>query len=97
VTGILMALLALSVDLTRVVAISTFTLVFNYSVANLSSYKLELNGKRQRVIPLIGLATCGLLLILILFVAVDSALIGLVFLAVGAIIFALRKRLTAKN
>jgi APA family basic amino acid/polyamine antiporter len=87
-----MAILALFFDLTRVVAVSTFTLIFNYSIVNISAYKLKINHTRQRVIPVVGLATCVLLLILIFFAALDSAIIGLAFLAVGAIIYALRKR-----
>jgi basic amino acid/polyamine antiporter, APA family len=96
-TGILMAVLALFFDLTRVVAVSTFTLIFNYSIVNLSAYKLKINHTRQRVIPVFGLATCVLLLILIFFAALYSAIIGLVFLAVGAIIYALRKRFSANQ
>jgi basic amino acid/polyamine antiporter, APA family len=41
VSGVLMAVLVLFVDLTHVVAISTFALVFNYSITNIAAYKLE--------------------------------------------------------
>ena len=92
-TGILMAALALVLDLTRVVAISTFTLIFNYSIANLSCLRLKVNQTRQHILPLIGLGTCVLLLILIFFAAIDSAIVGLIFLAVGAIIYGIRKKL----
>jgi basic amino acid/polyamine antiporter, APA family len=92
-TGILMAVLVLFVDLTRVVAISTFTLVFNYSITNIAAFKLNVDHKRQRVMPLVGLATCGLLLILIFFASIDSAVVGVIFLAAGAIIYAFRRRL----
>jgi APA family basic amino acid/polyamine antiporter len=91
VTGILMAVLVLFVDLTRVVAISTFTLVFNYIIANIAAFKLEVNHKKERIMPLVGLGTCVLLLILIFFASIDSAIVGIVFLGAGAVIYALRK------
>jgi basic amino acid/polyamine antiporter, APA family len=92
-TGILMAVLVLFVDLTRVVAISTFTLIFNYSITNIAAFKLKVDHKRQRVMPLVGLATCLLLLVLIFFASVDSAVVGVVFLTAGAVIFTFRRRL----
>jgi basic amino acid/polyamine antiporter, APA family len=92
-TGILMAVLVLFVDLTIVVAISTFTLVFNYSIANIAAFKLKVDDKRQRVTPLVGLATCVLLLILLFFASIASAIVGVVFLAAGTVIFELRRRL----
>ena len=92
-TGILMAVLVLFVDLTIVVAISTFTLVFNYSIANIAAFKLKVDDKRQRVTPLVGLATCVLLLILLFFASIASAIVGVVFLAAGTVVFELRRRL----
>jgi hypothetical protein len=89
----LMAVLVLFVDLTRVVAISTFTLIFNYSITNIAAFKLKVDHKRQRVMPLVGLATCLLLLVLIFFASVDSAIVGVVFLTAGAVIFTFRRRL----
>ena len=47
VSGVLMAVLVLFVDLTRVVAISTFALLFNYSITNIAAFKLK-NGGRHR-------------------------------------------------
>lgn len=94
VTGILMAILALFLDLTRVVAISTFTLIFNYSIANISCIRLKVNQTRKHILPLVGLGTCILLLILIFFAAIDSAIVGLTFLALGAIIYGIRKKIT---
>lgn len=92
-TGILMAVLVLFVDLTSVVAISTFTLVFNYSIANIAAFKLKVDNKIQRVMPLVGLATCVLLLFLLFFASIESAIIGVVFLAAGVVVYALRRRL----
>jgi APA family basic amino acid/polyamine antiporter len=91
--GILMAVLVLFVDLTRVVAISTFALLFNYSITNIAAYKLKSDHKRHKVMPLLGLATCIMLLAFILLASTQAWLIGVVFLVAGAVYYAVRKRL----
>ena len=40
-TGVVMAVLVLFVDLTSVVALSTFALLFNYIITNISAYRLK--------------------------------------------------------
>jgi APA family basic amino acid/polyamine antiporter len=91
--GVLMAVLVLFVDLTRVVAISTFALLFNYSITNIAAFKLKSDHKRHKVMPLLGLATCIMLLAFILLASTQAWLIGLVFLVAGAVYYAVRKRL----
>jgi APA family basic amino acid/polyamine antiporter len=95
-TGLLMAGLVLFVDLTNVVAISTFALLFYYSIVNLSAFKLIVNGKRQRFLPLLGLATCLILLAFILLEPTQRGawLVGVVFLLAGTVFYTLRKKLT---
>lgn len=92
-TGLIMAVLVLFVDLTRVVAISTFALLFNYSITNISAYKLKNGAKRWRFLPLLGLATCLMLLVFILFATPEAWLAGIVFLLAGLVYFVLRQRL----
>ena len=84
------------VDLTRVVAISTFALVFNYSVTNIAAYKLKNGFRLQRLIPLLGLATRILLLGFVLFASPQSWLIGVIFLIVGTVYYLARKRSQGK-
>ena len=94
-SGLLMAVLVLFVDLNRVVAISTFALVFNYSITNISAFRLK-NGNGcglQRFLPLVGLATCIMLLVFILFASPEVWLAGVVFLAIGTGYFVGKKRL----
>jgi APA family basic amino acid/polyamine antiporter len=97
-SGVLMAILALTVDLTHVVAISTFALVFNYSITNISAYKLK-NGNRlrDRVMPMLGLATCLMLLVFILLASTEAWLVGVVFLIVGTAYYFVRQELKAKK
>jgi len=96
-TGVLMATLVLFVDLTRVVAISTFALVFNYSITNIAAYKLKNGNKLYKIIPLMGLATCILLLFFILLASTLAWIVGVVFLAVGTLYYVLHKRLMRKD
>ena len=91
--GILMAVLVLFVDLTRVVAISTFALLFNYSITNIAAFKLKQNHKRHKVLALLGLATCIMLLSFILFAATQAWIIGIAFLIAGTVYYAVRKKL----
>ncbi len=91
-TGVLMALLVLFVDLNRVVAISTFALVFNYSITNISAYKLKNGTGPRRFLPLLGLATCFLLLAFILFASPDAWLVGVAFLVAGTVYYVARRR-----
>jgi basic amino acid/polyamine antiporter, APA family len=98
VSGVLMAVLAIFIDLTHVVAISTFALVFNYSITNVSAFKLK-NGDRSldRFMPIMGSATCILLLIFILLASTEAWLVGVVFLIVGTVYYFARKRIKRNN
>ena len=83
-----MAALVLFVDLTQVVAISTFALVFTYCVTNVAAYKLKNGNPGWRFLPLVALATCILLLGFLLFASPQSWLIGVAFLITGSIYYA---------
>ncbi len=97
VTGVLMAALVLFVDLKSVVAVSTFALLFNYCITNISAFKLKNGRKLGRFVPLLGLATCILLLAFILFATPEAWLAGVVFLIAGTTYYYIRKKLNHKN
>ncbi|HEY5504473.1 MAG TPA: amino acid permease, partial [Sedimentisphaerales bacterium] len=97
VTGVLMAGLALFADLKSVVAVSTFALLFNYSITNIAAFKLK-NGRRLwRFMPLLGLATCFMLLAFILLATPQAWLVGVVFLIAGTAYYAVQKKLKEHN
>ncbi len=97
-TGVVMAVLVLFLDLTRVVAISTFALVFNYCIVNISAYKLQNGaGKLRRFLPLLGLATCLMLLAFILFATPEAWVTGVVFLAAGIAYFLIQKNMRGRK
>jgi APA family basic amino acid/polyamine antiporter len=92
VTGVIMAALVLFVDLKSVVAVSTFALLFNYCITNISAFKLKNDRKLGRFVPLLGLATCILLLGFILFATPEAWLAGVVFLIAGTTYYYIRKK-----
>lgn len=93
-TGVVMAVLVLFVDLTSVVALGTFALLFNYSITNVAAYRLVHQNRRyHRAIHVTALVSCILLLSLVLVEAAESALIGAVILAIGTIYYVAKKRL----
>jgi len=93
-TGVVMAVLVLFADLTSVVALGTFALLFNYSITNVAAYRLKHQNRRyHQAIHLAGLATCILLLSLVMVEATDSAVIGVVILAIGTIYYVAKQRL----
>jgi len=91
--GAAMTLLGLFADLTSVVAVSTFALLFWYVFANLSAFRLKVENRvYPRFLPLLGLVTCILLFALVFFVAQNAFLIGVAFLAIGTIYYGVKKK-----
>jgi APA family basic amino acid/polyamine antiporter len=97
VSGILMAVLVLFIDLNRVVGISTFALLFNYSIINIAAFKLKNGRSWRRFVPLLGLTTCLMLLVFVLFASSEAWFVGVVFLLAGAGYYMLRKKLKRQD
>lgn len=94
IAGAIMTLLVLFADLTRVVAISSFGLLFYYTFANVSALKLKKeNSTYPRLVPAVGAVTCIVLLVFVLFASFQSWIIGAVGLLVGAVYYALKQKL----
>ncbi len=100
-TGVLMAVLVLFVDLTQVVAISTFALVFTYCITNIAAYKLKNGSTKRRILPLAALVTCLMLLVFLLFASTQAWIIGVAFLLAGTVYYLIlrgvRKRVLADD
>lgn len=93
ISGGLMALLVLMADLSKVVAVSTFALLFYYSFANISALKLKLEKRLYpRFVPVFGTASCLALLIFILFASIQAWIIGTAGLAAGIFYYAIKKK-----
>jgi APA family basic amino acid/polyamine antiporter len=92
IVGVLMALLVLFVDLTGVVAVSTFALLFGYVFANVSAFRLKCENRLYpRFVPVLGLATCLALFVVVVFAAPMAWITGVAFLAAGAVLYYVKK------
>jgi len=95
ILGILMALFALFLDLSGVVAISTFALLFYYTLANICAFKLKAEKRLYgKYVPTIGTITC---LALMVFIPLEAWIIGAAGLVAGIIFYWAKKHLTKKE
>ena len=91
VIGIAMALLALFFDLTGIVVVSTFALLFWYALTNMAALKLgQQNRARYKLLPAIGFGACLVLLAAVLFLEPVAWIAGVACLMMGAILYMLR-------
>lgn len=92
-SGLMMAILAYFFDLARVVSVSSFSLLFYYSLANISSLRLEKKNKKYSdLIPLTGLILCLSIGLSLLSSRISVLIIGFTSLAVGSLIYCLKTR-----
>lgn len=94
ISGALMALLVLIIDLSKVVAISTFALLFCYSLANISALRLKVEKRLYpRFVPIFGTALCLALLVFIFLASTQAWIIGIAGLIAGGIYYAAKKKI----
>jgi len=89
ITGILSSVLVLG-GFSRVVAVSTFALLFHHALVNLSAIKLRAENRHYPVfVSVMGLLLC---LTLLVFLPTDAWVIGIAGLAIGSLYYALEVR-----
>ncbi len=92
VAGGVMAALVLIIDLEKVVAVSTFSLLFYYGVANAAALRLRPESRLYHpAVPISGIITTLALLVFVLFVSPQGWTMGIAGLAVGSAIYFARK------
>ncbi len=97
IVGVAMTLLVLFFDLSRVVAISTFGLLFFYTLANVSALRLKTQNRRYpKVFPAAGAITCLVMLVFLLFASLQAWIIGTSSLLVGAVYYVAKQRLNSR-
>lgn len=87
--GIVVAALAAVVDLRGAIGFSSFAVLLYYAIANVSAWTLEPENRWRRVIPAAGLIGC---LVLAFSLPLASVLAGLAVVAIGAVIYGVRRR-----
>jgi len=94
ITGAIIIVLVLFVDVVSVVALSTFTQIAYYMVANLSAFRLKVVNRRYpRFVPVLGLASCVVLLLASAFIAPQAIILGTAGIAAGLIIWAIKAKM----
>jgi len=86
ITGLLSSILVFG-GFSRIVAVSTFSLLFHHALVNLSATRLKAENRRYPVfISVLGFILC---LALLAFLSRDALVIGIAGLAVGSLYYAL--------
>ena len=89
--GVLVAVLAATVDLRGAIGFSSFGVLLYYAIANAAALTLSPAEHRPaRPVPIVGLAGC---LVLAVALPVGSVLAGAAVIALGALIYAVQRRL----
>lgn len=98
IIGAITALLVLFTDLSKVVTISVFAMLFYYTLANVSALRLERKERvYPRFIPFLGTITCLSLLVLAFFVSPQACLIGLTGLTAGIAFYLAKNKIPSKH
>jgi APA family basic amino acid/polyamine antiporter len=91
IVGVTMMLLVLFVDISRVVAISSFALLFYYTLANVSALRLKAHNRMYpKIVSVLGATSCMALLIFTFYALRQAWIIGAATLAVGIIYYCLK-------
>jgi basic amino acid/polyamine antiporter, APA family len=84
-TGGVIVILVLFVDVVSVVTIGTFAQLFYYMFANISAFRLRTTYRKYpKFVPVLGFLSCLLLLLMALFISPEA-----IFLGVGVVILGL--------
>lgn len=95
ILGAVMASLVLFVDIARVVAVSTFALLFYYTLANVSALRLKVKNRAYpKLVPILGGTTCMALLAFTFLASQQACIMGIVVLSAGAMYYWLKKSFT---
>ncbi|ORA34873.1 APC family permease [Mycobacterium aquaticum] len=91
--GLVVAVVAATVDIRGAIGFSSFAVLVYYAVANASAWTLtRAEGRPLRLIPVVGLLGC---VVIAFALPLVSVLAGLAVLAVGALAYGIRGRITS--
>jgi APA family basic amino acid/polyamine antiporter len=97
ISGLLIALLVLLTDLEKVVAVSTFGLLFYYLLANVSDARLRLLGSKSLLLPVLGATSCLALLAFLLLTSPYAWAMGIIALSAGGVYYMVKSRSRRMN
>jgi APA family basic amino acid/polyamine antiporter len=95
IIGLIMTLLVLLIDLSRVVAISSFAMLFFYTLANVSALRMKTPKRTYaKALSALGAASCLALLAFELFASLQSWLVGVTCLIIGAVYYFAKQKIS---
>ena len=90
--------LALLVDLSSVVAVSTFAMLFYYGVGDLAAMRLPRSNRRYpSLVPVLGVVTCVAFIAFAVFLSPTAWVTGLATLGVGILYYLLVHRRMSRS
>jgi APA family basic amino acid/polyamine antiporter len=94
IVGAATILLALLGDVSRVVVVSSFAMLFFYTLANVAAFRLKPQKRvYPRFLPAIGAVTCVVFLAFTFFASIESWTIGVACLIIGALYYFAKQKL----
>jgi len=93
IAGMLMALLALLVDLQNLVAVGTFGTLFYYAMACVSDIRLRMQRREGLILPVAGVVFCLVLLIFLLFTSPLALSLGTIMVISGGLFYKLMSKM----
>lgn len=89
-----MIFLDVFVDLSRLVAIGTFTMLFYYLIANVSAWRLKTEARLySKAVPILGAVSCLTLMGFTIFYEINAWIVGLSALSLGVAAYMIKQRL----
>ena len=93
ISGIVMTLLAVFIDITQVVSISVFSSLFYYTAANISAIRMNKPDRRfPTFVPILDVLTCAALMVVSSVTTPLSLISGMACLAIGAVYYGFTHR-----
>jgi len=95
IVGAATVLLALIGDVSRVVVVSSFAMLFFYTLANVAAFRFEPQKRvYPRFLPAIGAVTCIAFLAFTFFASIESWTVGVACLIMGALYYFAKQKLS---
>lgn len=91
--GGVMVTIILLIDISRIIAVSTFALLFYYTLTNIAAFRVELKERsRAAALSISGSLACISLMMVVLFISPMSWIMGVAFLTACLVIYFIKVR-----
>jgi APA family basic amino acid/polyamine antiporter len=95
IVGLATVLLSLLGDVSGVVVVSSFAMLFFYTLANVSAFRLKIEKRvYPRFLPALGAGVCVVFLAFTFFVSFQSWLVGVACLIIGAVYYFAKQKVS---